>query len=108
MISFVLTLRKMLTGVWHAFKEKTFRTLFWLTVFILLSGTLFYHQIEKFTYLDALYYSVMTLTTVGSSDLGPQTSLGKVFTMIYTFSGIGVIFGFIYYVAKGIHTSKSS
>ncbi|MFT9847089.1 potassium channel family protein [Aneurinibacillus sp. REN35] len=106
MISFLLTLRKMLTGLAHAFKEKNFRTLFFLTLFILLSGTLFYNQVEGFTYIDALYFSVMTLTTVGDAVLAPHTTFGKIFTMIYTFAGIGIIFGVIYYIARGIHNSK--
>lgn len=106
MISFALTLKRMITGLFHAFKEKKFRTLFFLTLLILLSGTLFYHESEGFSYIDALYFSVMTLTTVGTSDLAPHTSFGKIFTIVYVFAGIGIIFGVIYYVGRGIHFSK--
>jgi voltage-gated potassium channel Kch len=108
MISFLLTVKRMLTGLLHAFKEKTFKTLFILTLLILLSGTLFYREVEHFTVVDALYFSSMTLTTVGTAELAPHTDLGKIFTVIYTFAGIGVIFGVIYYIAKGIHFSSSS
>jgi len=108
MVSFILTLKRMLTGLRHSFKDKRFRNLFITTLLILLSGTLFYSQVENFGYLDALYFSVMTLTTVGTSELGPRTDFGKIFTMIYTLAGIGVIFGFVFSVAKGIHFSKES
>jgi len=107
MVSFVLTVKRMLSGLYHAFKEKNFRTLFLLTLIMLLSGTLFYHKAEGFSYIDSLYFCVMTLTTVGSTDLVPQTTFGKLFTIVYTFAGIGIIFGFIYYVAKGIHFSSA-
>lgn len=107
LISFILTLKRMLAGLFHAFKEKNFRTLFILTVIMLLSGTMFYHGTENFSYIDALYFCVMTLTTVGGTGLVPATTFGKIFTMLYAFAGIGIIFGFIYYVAKGIHFSSS-
>ncbi|GAA3408438.1 potassium channel family protein [Paenibacillus hodogayensis] len=108
MISFALTLKRMLTGLIHAFKEKNFRTLFILTVMILLSGTLFYYRVEHFTVIDALFFSVMTLTTVGTAELAPHSDMGKLFTIVYTFAGIGIIFGFIYYIARGIHASSAS
>ena len=50
---------------------------------------------EEQTYLDALYFSVMTLATVGYGDLAPQTALGKLFTIIYVLIGVGIITGVI-------------
>jgi voltage-gated potassium channel len=44
----------------------------------------------------------MTLTTVGLGDLAPKTTLGKLFTVVYVFAGIGIILGFIATVAKEI------
>ncbi|WP_317971216.1 potassium channel family protein [Paenibacillus sp. CCS19] len=108
MLSFILTLKRMLTGLFHAFKEKNFRTLFVTTLIMLLSGTMFYHGKENFSYIDSLYFCVMTLTTVGGSGLVPATTFGKIFTMIYTLAGIGIIFGFIFYVGRGIHFSSSA
>ncbi|RUS47604.1 potassium channel family protein [Cohnella sp. AR92] len=107
MVSFILTLKRMLTGLWHSFKDKRFRNLFLTTLLMLLSGTLFYHEVEHFSYLDALYFSVMTLTTVGAGDLAPETAFGKIFTMIYTLAGIGIVFGVIFFVGRGIHFSKN-
>ena len=37
----------------------------------------------------------MTLTTVGYGDLAPTNSLSKIFTTIYTLSGLGVILNFV-------------
>ena len=58
-------------------------------------GTIVYHYIEGWKWLDALYFSVITLTTVGYGDFSPQTDFGKLFTIIYVLTGIGIIFGFI-------------
>nr|WP_275411560.1 potassium channel family protein [Shimia biformata] len=57
---------------------------------ILLSGTIFYVRVEGWTWIDALYFSAATMSTVGYGDLAPQTDIGKIFTVIYIFMGIGV------------------
>jgi voltage-gated potassium channel len=45
--------------------------------------------------VDTFYFSVTTLTTVGLGDLSPQTTVGKIFTVIYIFAGLSIILGFI-------------
>ncbi|MBN2885003.1 two pore domain potassium channel family protein [Patescibacteria group bacterium] len=78
--------------------------LFYLTFFILLMGTIAYHHIENWGWLDSFYFSVTTLTTVGFGNIAPETNFGKLFTVFYIFLGIGVIFSFI--TAIG-HTNQS-
>jgi voltage-gated potassium channel len=41
--------------------------------------------------MDALYWSVITLTTVGYGDIVPVTTEGRVVAMVLVFAGIGVI-----------------
>jgi voltage-gated potassium channel Kch len=65
-----------------------------LTVTVLITlgiGTVFYHYVEGFSWVDAYYFSVVTLATVGYGDLAPRTSIGKIFTTIYIFAGVGII-----------------
>ncbi len=66
-----------------------------LTVSIIVIGTLFYHYFEHFDYIDAFYFSVITLTTVGYGDLHPVTETGKLFTILYIVVGIGILMAFI-------------
>lgn len=71
-----------------------------LAVIIMLSiGTLFYHNIENLRYLDALYMSAMTLTTVGFGDFAPKTDIGKLFTVLYVFSGVGIMGSYLTTIA---------
>jgi voltage-gated potassium channel len=69
-------------------------------VSILVSGTTFYSFAENWSVVDAFYFSVTTLTTVGFGDPAPTTTLGKLFTVLYIFVGLGIIGGFINVLAK--------
>jgi len=63
-----------------------------LAIAVLLGlGTFAYQQIEGWSAIDAMYFCAATLTTVGYGDVVPQTNFGKIFTIFYMFSGIGVV-----------------
>jgi voltage-gated potassium channel len=57
----------------------------------LLLGTFFYHWVEGWSYLDSIYFCVVSLGTVGYGDLTPKTPLGKVFTIVYLINGIVIL-----------------
>jgi voltage-gated potassium channel len=57
-------------------------------------GTVAYMMIEGWTAIDAVYFSVVTLATVGFGDLHPTTDFGKLFTTGYILFGIGILAGF--------------
>ena len=58
-------------------------------------GTLVYHFAEGWSWLDAYYFSVMTLSTVGYGDMTPSTQFTKIFTTVYVLAGLGVILNFV-------------
>jgi voltage-gated potassium channel len=97
---FLITIVRFVKGIVDALRDPEFRVLLALVVLTLIAGMFFYHRVEGWTLFDALYFSVVTLTTVGYGDLAPQTGLGKAFTMIYLFVGIGTLLGFINLMAK--------
>lgn len=65
---------------------------------IILLGTLVMYSIESKdpntkmkTFLDALWWCVATVTTVGYGDVVPVTSVGRMVALVYMFFGIAMI-----------------
>ena len=59
-----------------------------LTLFL---GTVVYHWLEGWSYLDALYFSVISLATIGYGDFVPTTNLSRAFTIVYVINGIVIL-----------------
>lgn len=92
MISLILTLKRLLSAIFRIGKEPLFRTLLLTLAFIVLSGTLFYYQIEGWAFFDAFYFAFISLIPTGiETGLAPTGNLSKAFTMIYLAVGVGVM-----------------
>ncbi len=72
--------------------EEKLRFVFSFMVFILLVGVVGYMTIEDAGFLDALYMTVITLTTVGFREAITLDEPGKIFTIILLLMGVGTIF----------------
>ncbi|RJP81997.1 MAG: potassium channel protein [Desulfobacteraceae bacterium] len=60
-----------------------------LSLLILAFGTAGYMYIENWDFLDALYMTVITVTTVGFGEINQIGKYGRIFTMLLIFSGAG-------------------
>jgi voltage-gated potassium channel Kch len=81
-------------------KDEDFRGLLYLASVVIAMGTLFYHFVESWSWIDSLYFTVITLTTVGYGDLAPGSPGGRLFTVAIVLMGIGILMAFIERVAR--------
>ena len=58
---------------------------------IILLGTGGYVLIEKYSFLDGLFMTMITITTVGFSEVIPLSPNGKLFTMLLIVLGVGFV-----------------
>jgi voltage-gated potassium channel Kch len=71
--------------------HKEFQFLVILSLSTLAFGTVVFHFIEKWNWIDSFYFSAVSLTTVGYGDITPDTDKGKLIAVLYLFIGIGII-----------------
>lgn len=64
-------------------------------VAVVLSGTIFFHLVEKWRWLDSIYFVIVTMSTVGYGNIVPETDSGKVGNMVLIILGIGIFGVFI-------------
>ena len=65
-----------------------------LIIFILVigAGSYAYQKVEGWNSIDATYFVVITITTIGYGDIHPETDFGKGFTIFFSFFGIALAF----------------
>jgi voltage-gated potassium channel len=77
--------------------KQIFKSFFWsglVIVLILIIGTIGYYFIggKNYTWINCLYMTVLTVTTVGFSEIVDMSNNpgGRIFTMVIAFSGLGI------------------
>ena len=79
---------------WDA-ARRAYRILVAAALFILATGTVVYHYLEDWSWVDAFYFSAVAGSTVGFGDLSPTTNGSKLFTVLYIFSAMAIITTFL-------------
>ena len=73
--------------IWKAIlsfiKDKEYLELLITTIITILFGATVFVYLEDWRWIDAIYFCVITLTTIGYGDFAPVTDLGKIFNMLY-------------------------
>jgi len=76
-------------------KDFDYYILLALAITVVILGTVVFHLLEKWSWIDSLYFTVITLATVGYGDLTPTTPVGKLFAVIFVISGVGIFLAFL-------------
>jgi voltage-gated potassium channel len=64
----------------------------WLLLLVIAGGVLGYHLLEKLSLLDALYMTVITVSTVGFKEVIEFSPVGRLFTIFLILFGVGTAF----------------
>jgi voltage-gated potassium channel len=65
-------------------------TLLAMLLLIIAGGTVFFHHVEGWSWLDSYFFTVVTLSTVGYGELVPATAMGKIGTTVFILVGLGI------------------
>ena len=64
-------------------------------IVVMLLGTFGFMAVEGMSLIDAAYFTIVTIATVGYGDLAPVTGLGKFLDVILIVMGVGTFLGVI-------------
>jgi voltage-gated potassium channel len=74
-------------------------------IMLVLFGTLGYRLVDdRYTFLDALYMTIITISTIGYGEVHTLTDRGRIFTIFLIFGGVG---GFAYSASEIIRSIVS-
>jgi Ion channel len=93
MLSALMMLRRVLPAFRYAIREEEFLQIFSAAVLLVVVGTLTYAFGNDWHVVDALYFSVSTLTTtsVSNPELVITDRWLEIFTVLYQLFGIGIL-----------------
>ena len=64
-------------------------------ILVIVLGAYAYRGVEGWRLLDSFYFVAVTVTTIGYGEIVPVTDTGKIFTIFYSFFGVGMAFYFL-------------
>lgn len=96
----------MINPIITLFKSKIYTALA-LIVAVLLIGILGYRYVSDYSWMDAIYMTVITVTTVGYGEVNPLNTPAKIFTIFLILSSI-VILGYAISIITEFILSKNN
>ena len=57
---------------------------------LIIGGTIVYHRVEGWSWVESFYFCVTSLTTVGYGNLHPTNEFSMIFTAFYVLFGVAI------------------
>jgi hypothetical protein len=73
---------------------------------LILCWTFAYMEVEGYRFADALYFTVVTVTTVGYGDIHPESTVGKMMAILTILTGTGLFGGMVASVTEVLLTRR--
>ncbi len=78
--------------------EHTILFFIMIILIIILIGTIAFYNLEGWSFFNSLYFTSVTMSTIGYGDMAPITHAGKLVSMFYGFMGAPLFIGFTWIV----------
>jgi hypothetical protein len=78
-------------------RAEKLRFIVYLAIFlvVMITGTVGFMEVENLPLTDAVYFTIVTIATVGYGDISPVTGVGKALAIILIVTGVGTFVGML-------------
>lgn len=73
-----------------------------ILVTLISSGTLIFHHLEDWTWIESFYFTIVTITTVGYGDIAPSNDITRLVVSFYILIGVAIGAGIISFYGSSI------
>lgn len=69
-----------------------------IILIVIFAGTIAFYNLEGWSFFNSLYFTSVTMSTIGYGDMAPATYAGKIVSMFYGFMGAPLFIWFTWIV----------
>ena len=71
-------------------RKVVYLSLLGLVLYIVVGGMIYSEWLEPMSFIDGMYFAVVTFTTVGYGDINPTSEGSKAFTIVFVLIGVAI------------------
>ncbi len=99
----------MTVGIFSILTQITRRRLIFASIIVIamiVLGAVGFRYFEQFTWIESIYTSTQTVTTVGYGDFAPRTTAGRLFAIVLMLTGVGTVLYALTVLAQSVVQSE--
>ncbi len=86
---------RLIVAIVRSFMDETVLALMATNTMIVTGFAIAFRYVEGWSFLDAFYFCVITISTVGYGEITPTTGTGRVLTVVLITIGVGLFVVFV-------------